>query len=77
VLPPKEKGSLGIHKKLPVLQVAVTACMVTPTINLKPNTHQAHFTPDFAPGVAQNLPTRRTFAGFSHLVLSVDSATIL
>jgi len=39
--------------------------------------HQVHFTPDFALGGAKNLPTKRTFAGFSHLVLSVDSAMIL
>ena len=38
--------------------------------------HQAHFTPDFVPGGAQNLPTRRTFAGFSHLVF-VDGGYLL
>jgi len=37
-------------------------------------THQAHFTPDFVPGGAQNQPTRRTFGVFSYLVLSADSA---
>ncbi|MDD3104978.1 MAG: hypothetical protein PHZ01_02595, partial [Bacteroidales bacterium] len=39
--------------------------------------HQAHFTPIFVPGGAQNMPTRRTFAGFSYLVLFADSAMIL
>jgi len=42
---------------------------------LKP-AHQAHFTPVFVPGGAQNLPTRRVFRVFSYLVLSADPAMI-
>jgi len=41
------------------------------------NCDQAHFTPVFVPGGAQNMPTRCTFAGFSYLVLLADSAMIL
>ena len=41
------------------------------------NIDQAHFTPVFVPGGAQNLPTRRVFGVFSYLVLVTDSKVII